>query len=220
MFRSRLLAAALASLRARRRVAGAGAGAVLQGQAAHGADQLRRRLGDRHRGPRVRAALRQAHRRPAATHRAEHRRRRRHQRHALSRRGRAQGRHDHGLHHRHRLELRQPAAASSASTSGPTSSSATRAAPRSTTCAPTCRPASSSRPIIVKAQGLVSGGVAATTGRDLSIRLDARHARRAVQARHRLSQRRARAARAAAERDPSLCGHARPAIAARSSRRW
>ncbi len=60
---------------------------------------------------------------------------------------------------------------------------------------------------IVKAQGLVSGGVAATTGRDLGIRLTPRHARRAVQARHRLSQRRARAARAAAERNPSLCRH-------------
>ncbi len=161
MFRSRLLAAALAICAARCRIAGAGAGAVLQGQAAHADGQLRRRL----RRPTSRRRVFARHFAKhidgaAAAHRAEHGRRRRRQRHAVSRRGRAQGRHDDGLPHRHRLELRQP------------SRERFRvdfrtyefvgyqpAAPRSTTCAPTCRPASSKPTDIVKAKGLVSGGV-------------------------------------------------------------
>ena len=207
MFRSRLLAAALGICARRCRIAGAGAGAVLQGQAAHAAGQLRRRLRHRHRRPRVRAALRQAHRRRAATDHPEHAGRRRRQRHAcISARSRprtarwwASSPPPPGIS--------PPSRSASASTSRPTSTSATPAAPRSTTCARTCRRASSRPTDIVKAKGLVSGGVNARTGRDISIRLTLDML--GVPFRHVTGyrQRRACAARAAAAGDPSLCRH-------------
>ena len=158
-------------------------------------------------GARVRAPLRQAYRWLAQPDRAEHRRRRRHQRHALSRRGRAQGRHDDGLHHRHRLELSPASRICSASTSGPTSSSASSGGTAVYYMRTDVPPGIKTPADIVKAQGLVSGGVAATTGRDLGIRLTLDILGVPFKPRHRLSLRRAGAARVAAERNPSLCRH-------------
>ena len=87
-------------------VAGRGAAAVLQRQAACGAGQLRARRLDRHRGPAVCAAHRAASRGRAQRRRPEHGRRRRLQRRQLCRRGRAPRRHHARLHGRHRLAIR------------------------------------------------------------------------------------------------------------------
>ena len=117
-------------------------------------------------------AFRQHTRRAAAGDRAEHRGRGRQQWHAVSRRGVPR-----------RTEPRSaisPAAhrtspasrISSDMISATMSSSAFRAAPLSIMCAPTCRPASSSRLIILKAQGRRLGRHCGNhRGRDLAIRL-------------------------------------------------
>ena len=59
----------------------------------------------------------------------------------------------------------------SASISGPSSSSASSRATRSTTCAPTYRPGLKAGADILKAQGLVAGGLALESSKDLLIRL-------------------------------------------------
>ena len=59
---------------------------------------------------------------------------------------------------------------------------------------------------IVKAKGLVLGGLSVDTSKDIRLRLGDRHARRAVQIRHRLSLEPAGAARLPARRDQLLLG--------------
>ena len=73
---------------------------------------------------------------------------------------------------------------------------------------------------ILKAQGLVSGGIAATTGRDLGIRLSLDML--GVPFKHVTGYRSGERAMLALQRkrNSSLCKHDLRAIAARSSRRW
>ncbi len=88
-----------------RRVAGSRRRSVLQGQAAHPADQLRGRRSDRHRRAHVRQASCAAHRRSAQHRDPEHGRRRRRRRRQIHGRGGAARRHHGGLFHRHRVHL-------------------------------------------------------------------------------------------------------------------